>query len=151
MAFPFLFATGIENSNPTIDNGNVRVDELAKCGHYEHWRRDFELVTELGIEFLRYGPPIHTTWLGVGQYDCSFADETFADLRRRHIAPIVDLCHFGVPDWLGNFQNPDFPALFADYARAFARRFPGCSSTRRSTKFTSAPSFRPCWAGGTSS
>lgn len=124
MTFPFLFATGIENSNPTIQNGQVRVDELEKCGHYQHWRKDFDCVQKLGIQFLRYGPPIHTTWLGVEKYDWSFADETFADLRRRGIAPIVDLCHFGVPDWLGNFQNPDFPALFAGYARAFARRFP---------------------------
>ena len=124
MAFPFLFATGIENSNPTIENGHVRVDELEKCGHYQHWRRDFDCVQELGVEFLRYGPPIHTTWLGVGNYDWRFADETFGELRRRGIAPIVDLCHFGLPDWLGNFQNPDFPALFAGYARAFARRFP---------------------------
>ena len=36
----------------------------------------------------------------------------------------MDLCHFGVPDWIGDFQNPDFPALFAEYAAAFARRFP---------------------------
>ena len=120
----FLFATGIENSNPTIANGTVRVDEMAKCGHYEHWRKDFELVQELGIRFLRYGPPIHTTFLGPGRYDWAFADATFADLLRRNIAPIVDLCHFGVPDWIGNFQNPDFPWLFAGYARAFAERFP---------------------------
>ncbi|TGE28653.1 family 1 glycosylhydrolase [Hymenobacter metallicola] len=120
----FLFATGIENSYPTIQNGRVRVDEMEKCGHYTHWRKDFDLVQELGISFLRYGPPIHTTWLGPGQYDWSFADETFGELGRRNIAPIVDLCHFGVPDWLGNFQNPDFPVLFADYARAFAQRFP---------------------------
>ena len=40
------------------------------------------------------------------------------------IVPIVDLCHFGVPDWLGNFQNPDLPAHFADYAGAFAERYP---------------------------
>jgi beta-glucosidase/6-phospho-beta-glucosidase/beta-galactosidase len=38
--------------------------------------------------------------------------------------PIVDLCHFGVPDWIGNFQNSDFPDLFAAYARDFAARFP---------------------------
>ena len=120
----FLFATGIENSNPTIANGTVRVDEMAKCGHYEHWRKDFELVQGLGIRFLRYGPPIHTTFLGPGRYDWAFADATFADLLRRNIAPIVDLCHFGVPDWIGNFQNPDFPRLFAGYARAFAERFP---------------------------
>jgi beta-glucosidase/6-phospho-beta-glucosidase/beta-galactosidase len=46
------------------------------------------------------------------------------DIRRRDLVPIVDLCHFGVPDWIGNFQNPDFPQLFAGYARAFATRFP---------------------------
>ncbi len=124
MEAQFLFATGIENSNPTIQNGTVRVDEMEKCGHYKFWQKDFDLVQELGIEFLRYGPPIHTTWLGVGRYDWSFADDTFRDLHRRNIVPIVDLCHFGVPDWLGNFQNPEFPALFADYARAFAQRYP---------------------------
>jgi beta-glucosidase/6-phospho-beta-glucosidase/beta-galactosidase len=123
-ASQFLFATGIENSNPTIQNGTVRQDELEKCGHYTFWQKDFELVQELGIEYLRYGPPIHTTWLGPGKYNWDFADATFADLLRRNIMPIVDLCHFGVPDWLGNFQNPDFPALFAQYAGDFARRFP---------------------------
>jgi beta-glucosidase/6-phospho-beta-glucosidase/beta-galactosidase len=120
----FLFATGIENSCPTIEGGKVRIDEMAKCGHYQHWQKDFELVQELGICFLRYGPPIHTTWLGPGKYDWDFADATFQDLLARNIAPIVDLCHFGVPDWVGNFQNPDFPELFAGYARAFAERFP---------------------------
>ena len=120
----FLFATGIENSNPTIQNGTLRVDELEKCGHYKLWQKDFELVQELGIRFLRYGPPIHTTFLGPGKYDWSFADVTFQDLLRRDISPIVDLCHFGVPDWIGNFQNPDFPVLFAQYAKAFAQRFP---------------------------
>ncbi|MGJ9420537.1 family 1 glycosylhydrolase [Massilia sp. CMS3.1] len=120
----FIFATGIENSNPTIDGGRVRMDELEKCGHYQQWRRDFDLVQELGLRVLRYGPPLHRTFLGPDRFDWEFADLTFADLQRRNIAPIVDLCHFGLPDWIGNFQNPDFPALFADYAGAFARRYP---------------------------
>ncbi|ALW83712.1 glycoside hydrolase family 1 [Hymenobacter sedentarius] len=120
----FLFATGIENSNPTIQNGKVRVDELEKCGHYKFWQKDFDLVQDLGIRFLRYGPPIHTAFVGPGKYDWSFADVTFQDLLRRNISPIVDLCHFGVPDWIGNFQNPDFPELFGQYAKAFATRFP---------------------------
>jgi beta-glucosidase/6-phospho-beta-glucosidase/beta-galactosidase len=119
----FMFATGIENSIPTIAGGR-RVDQMESCGHYRLWRDDFDLVEELGISFLRYGPPLHTSFLGEGRYDWSFADETFGELRRRGIAPIVDLCHFGVPDWIGNFQNPDFPSLFAVYARAFAERFP---------------------------
>lgn len=120
----FLFSTGIENSIPTIQGGTKRVDEMEKCGHYRYWKTDFDLVQELGISFLRYGPPLHTTMLGPDRYDWSFADETFGDLAQRNIAPIVDLCHFGLPDWLGNFQNPDFPGLFARYAEAFARRFP---------------------------
>jgi beta-glucosidase/6-phospho-beta-glucosidase/beta-galactosidase len=120
----FIFATGIESSIPTIHGGRLRQDEMEKCGHYRHWRTDFDLAQEMGVSALRYGPPLHTTFLGVGRYDWSFADETFNDLRHRDLVTIVDLCHFGVPDWIGNFQNPDFPELFAGYARAFAERFP---------------------------
>jgi beta-glucosidase/6-phospho-beta-glucosidase/beta-galactosidase len=97
---------------------------MESCGHYRLWREDFRLCCEMGIGYLRYGPPIHTTWLAPGKYDWEFADITFAELKRLGIVPIVDLCHFGVPDWLGNFQNGDFPALFEVYARDFATRFP---------------------------
>ena len=97
--FTFAFATGIENSVPTIKGGSDRVDELEKCGFYRHWKTDFALVQDMGIQFLRFGPPIHKTWLGDGKYDWSFADETFAELKRLNILPIIDLCHFGVPDW----------------------------------------------------
>lgn len=120
----FLFATGIENSSPTIRDGRVRIDEMERCGHYDRWQEDFDLVQDMGINFLRYGPSLHRTFIGEGKYDWSFADLTFTYLKARNIAPIADLCHFGVPDWLGDFQNPDFPALFASYTRAFAMRFP---------------------------
>jgi beta-glucosidase/6-phospho-beta-glucosidase/beta-galactosidase len=119
----FLFATGVENSAPTIEHGRVRMDEMDKCGHYARWHEDFDCVQDLGLRFLRYGPPLHRTLLGPHRYDWEFADLTFADLRRRKLVPIVDLCHFGLPDWLGNFQNPEFPQHFARYAAAFARRF----------------------------
>jgi len=123
----FLFSTGIENSYPTIrlpGGGMARVDEMEKCGHYQRWRDDFQLVHEMGLEYLRYGPPYYRTHLGPGKYDWSFADETFNELQKLNIDPIVDLCHFGVPDWIGDFQNWEWPALFAEYARAFAARFP---------------------------
>jgi beta-glucosidase/6-phospho-beta-glucosidase/beta-galactosidase len=120
----FMFSTGIECSCPTINNGRVRIDEMASCKHYDYWREDFALVKELGIETLRYGPPIHKTFLGPNRFDWEFADLTFSELKALKIVPIVDLCHFGVPDWIGDFQNPDFPELFASYAKAFALRFP---------------------------
>src|SRR5688572_8235283 len=60
----FMFATGIECSNPTIENGRVRRDELEECGHYEHLEEDLHLVRDLGLRVLRYGLPIHRTYLG---------------------------------------------------------------------------------------
>jgi beta-glucosidase len=119
-----MFATGIENSIPTIKNGTVRVDQMVASDHYNRWKDDFDCVQQVGINFLRYGPPLHKCWLAPGRYDWEFADVTLADLKRRDITPIIDLCHFGVPDWVGNFQNGDFPALFATYAAAFAERYP---------------------------
>jgi beta-glucosidase/6-phospho-beta-glucosidase/beta-galactosidase len=123
----FMFSTGIENSYPTIllpDGTTKRVDEMEKCGHYEHWQTDFLLVKELGIEYLRYGPPYYSVHAAPGKYDWAFTDQVFNRLKELEICPIVDLCHFGVPDWIGNFQNTDFPYYFAEYAEAFAKRFP---------------------------
>ena len=127
----FIFATGIENSNPTIRNGTVRVDELEKGGHYEHWQTDFSLLQDLDIRFLRYGPPIHRTWLAHDRYDWDFADQTFGLLKKLNITPIVDLCHFGVPDWIGNFQNPDFLSSLPSMRELSPSAFPGCNFTRR--------------------
>jgi beta-glucosidase/6-phospho-beta-glucosidase/beta-galactosidase len=122
----FMFATGIENSYPTIEwqGKTVRQDELEKTGHYRRWRDDFRLLHELGIKYLRYGPPYFSVHTAPGKYNWSFSDEVFDALHSQNVIVIADLCHFGVPDWIGNFQNPDWPGLFAEYAQAFAHRFP---------------------------
>lgn len=57
-------------------------------------------------------------------YDWTWTDDVVAEMRTLQIEPIFDLCHFGVPDWLGNFQNRDFPEYFAEYARACAAHYP---------------------------
>ena len=100
------------------------MDELEKCRHYTYWQKDFDLVKEMGIDFLRCGPPLHKTFLGADKFDWSFADLTLNYLKQLKIWPILDLCHFGVPDWIGDFQNPDFPQLFARYSREVAQRYP---------------------------
>ena len=120
----FLFATGIENSIPP---------STAAGRASTKWKN--AAITPAGATtsiasinsasascatVRRYTAPTSRR----SRYDWEFADLTFDELRRRGVMPIVDLCHFGVPDWLGDFQNPDFPALFAEYAEAFARRFP---------------------------
>jgi beta-glucosidase/6-phospho-beta-glucosidase/beta-galactosidase len=123
----FAFATGIECSNPLIVDpqyGRIRRDLLQECGHYDHWREDIRLVKELGTPVLRYGLPNHLVHLGPDRYDWSFADEALAEIRRHKISPILDLLHFGIPDWMGDFQNPEMPLHFAKYAGAVAQRYP---------------------------
>ena len=121
---PFLFATGIECSYPTIDGGKWRRDEMDSGGHYVHWRTDLERVREIGATHLRYGPPLHLIFEGPGRYDWTFTDAVMPAMKAMGIEPIIDLCHFGVPNWLENFQNPEVPAALAHYARDFARRYP---------------------------
>jgi beta-glucosidase/6-phospho-beta-glucosidase/beta-galactosidase len=58
----FMFATGIEGSYPVVagrDGAGLRVDEMEKTGHYRHWKEDLSLVSALGIDALRYGPPLY--------------------------------------------------------------------------------------------
>ena len=119
----FLFATGIENSYPTLPGGR-RIDQMEKCGHYARWEEDFALVRDLGLGALRYGPAYYRTHVAPDRFDWESCDEPMARLRSLGVEVIADLCHFGVPSWLGGFQDPAFPVLFAEYARAFARRYP---------------------------
>ncbi|MGE5062536.1 MAG: family 1 glycosylhydrolase [Myxococcales bacterium] len=120
----FMFATGIECSYPTIDNGTWRRDEMQSTSHYEMWQKDFELAREIGITHIRYGPPLHLIFEGPGRYDWTYSDPQMEELREHGPEPIVDLCHFGVPSWLGNFQNPDIGQALEEYAGAFAERYP---------------------------
>lgn len=124
----FMFTVGIECSNP-ITTGGRRVDQLEATGHYEYWKKDLDLAVKLGTRYLRYHLPIHRVFLGPGRYDWSFADQVLAEMRRLQLVPILDLVHFGLPDWMGGgadggFQNPKIPEHLAEYAAAVAERYP---------------------------
>jgi beta-glucosidase/6-phospho-beta-glucosidase/beta-galactosidase len=116
------FATGVENSAPLLPGGR-RVDQLAKCGHYDHWADDFGLMRELGIGAVRYGPPLYRVLPAPGLYDWAGLDDQMAWLERSGISVFADLCHFGVPDWMSGLDDPGLPAHLAAYAGAFARRY----------------------------
>ena len=120
----FMFATGIECSYPTIEQGRWRRDEMQTTRHYELWQRDFELAREIGVSHLRYGPPLHLIYSAPGKYEWELVDGAMADLEAGGPEPIVDLCHFGVPAWLGDFQNREVAAGLTEYASAFAKRYP---------------------------
>ncbi len=120
----FMFASGIECSYPTLENGRWRLDQMEATGHYRHWREDLALTAETGVTHLRYGPPLHLVCIGPAKYDWSFTDAVMPEMQRLGLTPIIDLCHFGLPDWLENFQNPEVPNALCAYAKAFAQRYP---------------------------
>ncbi|MGE5564436.1 MAG: family 1 glycosylhydrolase [Bacillota bacterium] len=120
----FMFATGIECSYPTIENGRWRRDEMDSTRHYEFWEEDLALAREIGITHIRYGPPLHLIFEGPGRYDWDYIDPQMEVLRDHGPEPIIDLCHFGLPAWLENFQNGEIARPLAEYADAFAERFP---------------------------
>jgi beta-glucosidase/6-phospho-beta-glucosidase/beta-galactosidase len=97
---------------------------MAATEHYSRWETDLDLCCDLGLRYLRYGPPLHLTYPARDRYDWSFVDQVMAEMRELGLTPIVDLCNFGLPNWLENFQNPDIPMALAAYAEAFARRYP---------------------------
>ena len=131
----FMFATGIECSYPTIRNGTHRVDELELCDHYGRWREDFALTQELGIRTLRYGPPYYRIHTRAGAHDWTSPTRSAGRLRDSDWYPVMDLLPLRGPG-LGRrlLQNPELAALFAEYAAAFAARFPWSGPTRRSTR-----------------
>src|SRR3954470_14984949 len=123
----FMFATGIECSNPTIEYGRWRRDQLHETGHYRYWQRDLELVKELNLKYLRYGFPIHLIYFDRNKFDWSFPDVVCGKMRELGIVPIVDLVHFGLPDWLENFQNSELADCLSTFASRFAERYPWIS------------------------
>ena len=96
-----------------------------RVGHYDHVAEG--LRPRRGARYLlpavrAADPP--DVWLGARRVRLVASwTMTFGDLYRRNIAPIVDLCHFGVPDWLENFQNPLT-------SPSFSRGTPATSPTR---------------------
>jgi len=120
---------GIECGFP-LKTGNRRIDELEKTQHYTYFASDLLKAKGLGIDMIRYGIPWHRVEPAPGKFDWNWMDGALDLIQQLDIKPIVDMCHFGTPDWLaldGGFTSPDFSKRLADYVEAFARRYPHVS------------------------
>ena len=118
---------------------------MDKCFHYQRGGvMTSTAYMDLGLEYCVMGHLLIALILGPGRnYDWCFRIQTFDELRKLNINPIVDLCHFGVPDWVGNFQNPDWPA-FRQLRRVPSQAVShGSAFTHLSTRSTYARCFPP--------
>ena len=124
----FLWSAGIEDTfivDPWPATGRT-LDEYELTGHYEHALEDIGLMRELGVRVTRYGIPWHRINPARGKWVWDWTDRSLNYLLEMGIEPIVDLVHYGVPEWInGAFLNPDFPEHMAEYAARVAERFKG--------------------------
>lgn len=124
----FVWLTGIEDTfilAPHPVTGRT-LDEYELLGHYDRWRSDLDLASQLGVRAMRYGVPWHRINPAPGVWDFSWADRPLEHLLQLGIQPVVDLVHYGVPRWIeGAFLNPDYDRRVAEYAARVAERFRG--------------------------
>jgi hypothetical protein len=125
--FPdFAVACGEEASDPVVlhEGRPVRVDELARSGHLGHQDDDLAAVAALGVRWWRYGMPWRLVETEPGAYDWSLWDRALAACEFHGLEPIVDLCHFGLPDHYEGFCEPAWVDGFLRYVDAFLARYP---------------------------
>ncbi len=99
-------------------------DQLTLNGHYTR-EGDLEAIAELGINTLRY--PVlwekHQPRKN-GRIDFGWSTSKLTLLQQLNITPIVGLLHHGSGPAYTNLLDPEFPELFAAYARKVAIQFP---------------------------
>src|SRR5215212_9122352 len=123
---PFLWATGIEDTFiPQARPGLRALDEYELTQHYKLWKHDFDLVSETGVKYLRWGVPWYRVQPAPDRWDWEWTDQALDYLVNvKGITPILDLMHYGTPLWLENsFINANYPKHVADYAHAVVTRY----------------------------
>ncbi|MDP3495840.1 MAG: family 1 glycosylhydrolase [Hyphomonadaceae bacterium] len=104
--------------------GDVFYDQTARSGHQDR-PADLDLFASLGLARLRY--PV--LWERVApdepeRCDWRWSDARLGKLQTLGLQPIVGLLHHGSGPGYTNLLNPNFPSLFAAYARRVAERYP---------------------------
>ena len=104
--------------------GDSYMDQLELSGH-AHRESDLELLRDIGFKAVRY--PVLWERMApnsLQQIDWTWSDQRLHRLRDLGIRPIVGLLHHGSGPKYTNLLDPNFPELFAEYARAVAERYP---------------------------
>ncbi len=122
----FLWATGIEDTFiPHVRPGLRALDEYELTQHYQLWKRDFDLVAETGVKYVRWGIPWYRVQPAPDQWDWEWTDRALDYLVNvKGITPILDLMHYGTPLWLENsFINASYPQRVAEYVHEVVGRY----------------------------
>ncbi len=114
-----------EQPNAIADASNG----LVACDHYNKWRDDIEMISDLGVNAYRLSiswprvqPSGQGAWNSKGM---DFYERIIDALLEKNIAASVTFNHWDLPDALqqmGGWANRDSVHRFVDYAQTVARR-----------------------------
>ncbi|HJV08566.1 MAG TPA: family 1 glycosylhydrolase [Acidimicrobiales bacterium] len=124
---PFYWMVGEESSDPVVafEGRRVRVDQMESTGHLARVEADLADIAGVGASHVRYG----VNWRrvqpdGPRAFAWDLWDRALAGCDAAGLVPVVDLLHFGTPDWLDGVADPRLPDAFLRYTEAFLRRYP---------------------------
>jgi hypothetical protein len=121
--FPTFFMAGFECST-FLWKDRKRKDYVAITGHDRHLEQDYDRVMDLGIGVVREAIRWPMVDKGQGKYDWSSVDRALDAMKKCHVTPIWDLCHYGFPDGCDPFSE-QCHERFVDYCRAAAEHVSG--------------------------
>jgi beta-glucosidase/6-phospho-beta-glucosidase/beta-galactosidase len=75
------------------------------------------------VGIVRYGMPWRLTETAPGRYDWALWDRALEACRQAELEPVVDLCHFGLPDHYAGFLDGAWVEGFCRYVEAFLARY----------------------------
>jgi beta-glucosidase/6-phospho-beta-glucosidase/beta-galactosidase len=101
------------------------MDELLLTQHDRFWGSDIVRARDAGCRVVRYGIRWHVVNPRPHEWDWTSVDGPMELMRHLGMEPVMDLFHFGVPEWLGTgVLTSIFPDFQAELCREFARRYP---------------------------
>jgi hypothetical protein len=124
----------------------TRLDIVAATRHDNFIRKDYTRTRELGIATVREGARWHIIEREPGHYDFSTLDVLFDAAQAEGVQIILDLMHFGWPDFLDVFSS-DFVHAFKAFAFETSRFLKRRSVKHQSVIPINEISFLS-WAGG---
>lgn len=122
----FHWMVGEESSDPVVryEGRLVRVDQMESTGHFAHLEEDLAAIASLGVRLVRYGMSWRRIEPERGVHVWDLWDRAFSTFERLGLEMVVDLLHFGVPDWIDGVSDPQLPAHLLRYTEAFLARYP---------------------------
>jgi beta-glucosidase len=114
-------------TNPAKDGERRLLDVFLQMQHYAKWKQDLDLLSDVGVDAIRYSVPWYLAEPKPGVYDWSWIDQPIDYLvNKLKIVPIMDLMHYGTPKWMEDgVVDPRFADSIGAYAGAMAAHFKG--------------------------